>query len=99
MVHGNEDANGDDGDDDPNSHPNNHHTNNFHTNGYTKENTTVADGSITGGDVDEDVWTNTLTAEVDTGISMDSMPYILLLAVAAMGLAVLFTRKRMMREN
>lgn len=65
---------------------------------YTSENTTKADGSITGGDTDADVWTNTLTSTIDTGISMDSMPYILLLAVAAMGLAVLFTRKRMMRE-
>ena len=35
---------------------------------------------------------------VDTGISMDSVPYVLLLAVATMGLAVLFTKKRMMRE-
>lgn len=42
--------------------------------------------------------TNHKSTTVDTGISMDSMPYILLLAVAAMGLAVLFTRKRMMRE-
>ena len=42
--------------------------------------------------------TNLKSTTVDTGISMDSMPYILLLAVAAMGLVVLFTRKRMMRE-
>lgn len=66
--------------------------------GYTKKHTSVADGSITGGDTDNDVWTNTLTSEIDTGISMDSVPYVLLLAVATMGLAVLFTKKRMMRE-
>ena len=29
---------------------------------------------------------------------MDSMPYVLLLAVAAVGLVVMFTKKRMMRE-
>ncbi len=67
--------------------------------GYTKEHTTVADGSITGGDVDADVWTNTRTSEIDTGINMDSMPYILMLAVVFMGLFVFFSKKRMMREN
>nr|WP_177298218.1 DUF5979 domain-containing protein [uncultured Blautia sp.] len=67
--------------------------------GYTKENTTKADGTISGGDVDQDVWTNTLTSAIDTGINMDSMPYILLLAVACMGLFVFFSKKRMMREN
>ena len=36
---------------------------------------------------------------VDTGITMDSMPYILLLAVVFMGLFVFFSKKRMMREN
>lgn len=67
--------------------------------GYTKKNTTKADGTISGGDVDQDVWTNTLTSAIDTGINMDSMPYILLLAVACMGLFVFFSKKRMMREN
>lgn len=66
--------------------------------GYTGEHTIVADGSITGGDADADVWTNTLTSEIDTGINMDSMPYILLLAVACMGLFVFISKKRMMRE-
>lgn len=36
---------------------------------------------------------------VDTGINMDSMPYILMLAVVFMGLFVFFSKKRMMREN
>ena len=42
--------------------------------------------------------TNNKGGSVDTGINMDSMPYILLLAVAAMGLFVFFGKKRMMRE-
>lgn len=55
---------------------------------YTSDHTTVADGTIAANDTDADLWTNTLTNEVDTGINMDSMPYILLLAVACMGLSV-----------
>ena len=42
--------------------------------------------------------TNTKGGTVDTGISMDAMPYILLLAVACMGLIVFISKKRMMRE-
>lgn len=42
--------------------------------------------------------TNNKGGEIDTGINMDSMPYILLLAVACMGLFVFFSKKRMMRE-
>lgn len=42
--------------------------------------------------------TNNKGTTVDTGITMDSMPYVLLLAVAAVGLVVMFTKKRMMRE-
>lgn len=66
---------------------------------YTSEHTTVADGSISANNDDADLWTNTLTNEVDTGIDMDSVPYILLLAVACMGLFVFISKKRMMREN
>lgn len=43
--------------------------------------------------------TNNKDGEIDTGISMDSMPYVLLLAVACMGLFVFFSKKRMMRES
>lgn len=43
--------------------------------------------------------TNNKGGVVDTGINMDSMPYILLLAVVFMGLFVFFFKKRMMREN
>lgn len=42
--------------------------------------------------------TNNKDGDIDTGITMDSMPYVLLLAVAAVGLVVMFTKKRMMRE-
>ena len=42
--------------------------------------------------------TNNKDGEIDTGITMDSMPYILLLAVACMGLIVFISKKRMMRE-
>lgn len=42
--------------------------------------------------------TNNKDGDIDTGITMDSMPYILLLAVACMGLIVFISKKRMMRE-
>lgn len=42
--------------------------------------------------------TNNKDGKIDTGINMDSMPYILLLAVACMGLFVFISKKRMMRE-
>lgn len=42
--------------------------------------------------------TNNKDGEIDTGITMDSMPYILLLAVTCMGLFVFVSKKRMMRE-
>ena len=42
--------------------------------------------------------TNNKEGKVDTGIVLDSMPYVLLLAVACMGLAVLMTKKRASRE-
>ena len=41
--------------------------------------------------------TNNKEAEVDTGIALDSMPYVLILAVAAVGL-VLFTTKKRVQE-
>jgi len=64
--------------------------------GYTKAHTKEADGSITGGDTDEDEWTNTLTSEVDTGISLDNMPYIMVLALVALGLVGFVSKKRSM---
>ena len=62
--------------------------------GYTSTHTTVADGSIAGGDADEDVWTNELTSEVDTGIALDSMPYIMILAVVAGAFVLTSFKKR-----
>lgn len=43
--------------------------------------------------------TNNKDITVDTGISLDSMPYILILAVACIGLFMFFAKKRMMRED
>lgn len=43
--------------------------------------------------------TNNKGGNIDTGINMDSMPYILMLAVVFMGLFVFFSKKRKMREN
>lgn len=38
--------------------------------------------------------TNNKSADVDTGISLDSLPYVVVLAVALLGAVVLFTKKR-----
>lgn len=43
--------------------------------------------------------TNNKGGTVDTGINMDSIPYILMLAVVFMGLFLFFSKKRKMREN
>ena len=72
-------------------------------NGYTQVSIKNGESDFTTLTVADDtnaaiVVTNDKATSVDTGISMDSMPYVLLLAVATMGLAVLFTKKRMMRE-
>ncbi len=57
---------------------------------------TVSDESMTieANDEDDVAFTNTLTNEIDTGISMDSLPYILMLAAAAVGMVVFFAKKR-----
>lgn len=67
--------------------------------GYESTHTNEADGTITGGDNDEDVWTNTLTQPVDTGVFMDSLPYVLLLVGACAGLVVFFARRRMTHKG
>ena len=67
-------------------------------NGYTFDNTnnnTDNDFSMNVADADNNkavVVTNTKGEEIATGINMDSMPYILLLAVACMGLFVFFSK-------
>lgn len=43
--------------------------------------------------------TNKKGVDVDTGIFVDSLPYILILAIVAVGLVVFFGKKRMMRED
>lgn len=67
-------------------------------NGYTYVKGEVTAQTIADDTASEIVVTNKKTTEVDTGITMDSMPYILLLAVACMGLIVFISKKRMMRE-
>lgn len=74
-------------------------------NGYTFDNTnnnTDNDFSMNVADADNNkpvVVKNTKGQEIATGITLDSMPYILMLAVVFMGLFVFFSKKRMMREN
>ena len=74
-------------------------------NGYTFDNTNNSkenNFSMTVADADDNkavVVKNTKVATITTGINMDSMPYILMLAVVFMGLFVFFSKKRMMREN
>ena len=74
-------------------------------NGYTFDNTnnnTDNDFSMNVEDTDDNkavVVKNTKGEEIATGITLDSIPYILMLAVVFMGLFVFFSKKRMMREN
>lgn len=74
-------------------------------NGYTFEKTngnTENKFSMNVADADNNkavVVKNTKGEEIATGITLDSMPYILMLAVVFMGLFVFFSKKRMMREN
>lgn len=56
---------------------------------YSDENKTIS-----ANDKDTVNVTNTLTNQIDTGISMDSLPYILMLAAAAVGMVVFFAKKR-----
>ena len=49
---------------------------------------------ISAGDADTVEVTNTKGAEVDTGINLDSMPYIMILALVAVCAVVMFARKR-----
>lgn len=63
---------------------------------YTLSDETYSDTTKTISANDEDTvdFTNTLTNRIDTGISMDSMPYILMLAAAVAGMVVFFAKKR-----
>lgn len=58
--------------------------------------------TMTVADADENkkvVVTNTRTSTVDTGIFLDSMPYVLLLVGACAGLVVFFARRRMTHKG
>ena len=68
---------------------------------YTSDNGVYSDSTktISGGDQDTVTFTNTLTNAIDTGIGLDSLPYILLLVVVCAGLVAFVSKKRMMREN
>lgn len=74
-------------------------------NGYTFDNiNNIKENNLSMNVADADnnkavVVKNTKGAEIATGINMDSMPYILMLAVVFMGLFVFFSKKRKMREN
>ncbi len=64
---------------------------------YTSEATYSDSGdtkTISAYDEDTVDFTNTLTKDIDTGISMDSLPYILMLAAAGIGMVVFFAKKR-----
>ncbi len=73
--------------------------------GYSYVNTNdnkTNDFSMTVEDADNDkavVVTNSKTQSIETGIGLDSLPYILLLAVVCAGLVAFVSKKRMMREN
>lgn len=74
-------------------------------NGYTFDNTNGNKKNNFSMNVADDdnnkavVVKNTKGEAIATGITLDSMPYILMLAVVFMGLFVFFSKKRMMREN
>lgn len=76
-------------------------TENDYTNdGYDAARYINQENTINAGNVNAECYiTNNKQAQVDTGIVLDSMPYVLLLAVACMGLAALMTKKRASREN
>lgn len=57
---------------------------------------------VTNADVDSATetaaFTNEKTGDVDTGISLDSLPYVLMLAVAGAGLVLMIARKRRVQD-
>lgn len=68
-------------------------------NGYTYVNGNVNGAMTIANDTATDVViVNDKSTTVDTGISMDSLPYVLMLAVAFVGLAVIVSKKRMARD-
>lgn len=48
----------------------------------------------TGGEVDTANFTNDKTIDVDTGIELDTVPYMMIMAIALMGVALMIVRRR-----
>lgn len=71
------------------------------------ETVTTTDASFNGLTIADDtnatnaaiVVTNEKTASVETGVSLDTVPYFLMLAVACVGMFLLLSKKRAYREN
>ena len=62
---------------------------------YTSDKTNgTFTGDIAANDADTVSFTNTLNRGIDTGINLDSMPYIMILCLVAVCAVVLFVRKR-----
>ena len=62
---------------------------------YTQSSTfSNAEKTITAGTTDTAAFKNTKETNVDTGITLESVPYIMILAVAMMGVMVIISRKR-----
>ena len=57
-----------------------------------------ASDSIAGGDEKSVTFKNTLDRDLDVGINLDSLPYILLIAVVCVGLVGFLSKKRMMHR-
>ena len=72
--------------------------NDYSGDGYTVSYDTKKTGTINAVSTDTTI-TNNKTGVVDMGIGLDSLPYILMLAIACAGLFVFISKKRMMREN
>ena len=74
--------------------------NNYTSDGYDAASYSSTDANTTIDSASETVTiTNNKGGNVDTGIGLDSLPYIMILVLAAAGLIVFFSKKRMAREN
>ena len=62
--------------------------------GYDAAVYSIQEGDIAAGDADECTITNNKVATIDTGISMDSLPYIVIIALVAVAAAAFFMRRR-----
>lgn len=91
----------------------NENTNDEKMNGYTQNGIYLGDYNVNDTTVSGEKFTfltvedstsakitvvNQKTSTIETGVSMDSIPYVVLLTVACLGLVVLFTKKRAARD-